>query len=131
MPEQEQIIELKPASFVPSISFGGTESRYIIRGQNLWLRSKAENTVYCGSYRGSFDVNEDIDAKLLTGSIEWSPTDPQLIIGTGTAFQTELKPGSFLVTRETPSNFFVIDEVIDDTNARISRPLAGTLSGIS
>jgi hypothetical protein len=125
MPQVEDLLNLIPAPFVPSISFTGTEPRYIIRGQNLWLKAKAEGSLYTIAYKGNRDMGETIPVKQITGTITWL-INTDLIVGAGTLFKSELRPGNFIVTDTNPSNFFVIEEIITDTSARVSRIFPST-----
>lgn len=129
----DQIISFTPAQFVPSISFTGAEPSYIIRGANLFVKKKAEGSMYAVAYKGSKDIGETIPSKALTGTIAYTNVagSEYLITGTTTAFRSELRIGSFVVTHESPSHFFVVEEVISDTLARVSRPFTTIASGVS
>lgn len=120
MSTPETIINFIPAAFFPSISFGGTEPRYTIRGQNFWLKSKAPEILFATGYKGSRDLSEDIDLMHLTGSVSWGLGDT-FLTGSGSQFLNELKPGSFVITDSDPSEFFVIEEVVSDILANVSR----------
>lgn len=125
----EALLNLNPAPFVPSISYSGSEPRYVIRGQNLWLRSKSQETMYAQAYKGSRDIGEPVPTKQIAGTIAWN-AGSDLITGTGTSFITEIRVGSFLVALDgATSYFFVVEEVTSDTSARVSRPFTDTKAG--
>jgi hypothetical protein len=127
MQGDDAIFQLRPAPFQPSISFSGSEGQVLIRGENVWIKSRGPGIIYASAYRGSKDIGEPIPTKQITGTITWN-IDESTIQGTGTAFLTETPPGSFISADAgtAASEFFVIVDVIDDTNATVSRPFTAT-----
>lgn len=125
MQKGEQIVSLKPAPFFPSISLSGEEPRFLIAGENVWLKSKGAGVMYAVAYRGSYDIGETIAAKQLTGTVAYDAGDT-VLRGQGTQFLTELRVGQFCVTDDIPSEFFVVEEVVDDETVIASRPFEKT-----
>lgn len=128
MSENETLLKFGPAPFAPSISYGGSEPSYSIRGQNLWLKSKTQETMYAKAYKGSLDIGEPVDI-LDIGTVSWDNTDdPFQIVGTN--FLANLRAGSFVLITDTGfSHFGVILEVVSDTEALISKPFSDIQSG--
>jgi hypothetical protein len=126
---EEALVSLKPAAFVPSISYAGDEPRYVIRGKGLWLKSKSEKLMYAQAYKGSRDIGETIPTKQITGTISWT-NGQDTISGAGTLFRTEFTVGTFVSAPNGSSNtFFVIEEIISDTSARVSRKFTDSEAG--
>lgn len=129
MAKAEEIIPFLPAPFSPSISFGGTEPLYIIRGQNLWIRSKSQNTLYAIAHKGNRVTDETVVPQAKLANFSWNVANPYILIGTG--FLTDLRVGSFVLANLlTDSYFGVVEEVISDTQARMSRPVTGVEAAI-
>lgn len=133
--KDETLLRLIPAPFAPAISFTGDEPAYLIRGQNFWLRSRSRETMYATAYKGSKDISETAATKTLTGTVGWNhTTDDDLLTGSGTEFLDEIRPGSMVLVIDSgnsTSYFFTIEEVVNDTQARVSRPFTNTLSGLT
>lgn len=125
MPENSQIVSLRPSAFVPTTSFTGAEERYLLRAENLWLRIGRFGTVYAECYKGSTDISEAIPQKTLMGTIAWT-SGSDVVTGTGTDFVEHLHLGSFVFA---DSELFVVEFITSATSFICSRPPTTTFSG--
>jgi hypothetical protein len=116
MPE----VSLVPSDFIPTSSFSGGEQPTILRGKNAVIRAQS-GRAKIESYPGSKDLGEnyDLTTHALTGTLAWNTASPDQIVGTGTLFTTELRPGQmFLMGTEV----FVVRSTADDTHLTVERP---------
>lgn len=121
----------RPSYFVPTTSVSGSESPYIFRGENMWIRiGRDPNNIYAESYAGSQSLSEPIDTATLTGTIAWDSTIDE-ITGTGTAFLSEIDIGDFVLgdggANET--ELLVVKEVKTNTKFIVCKKPITTKSG--
>ena len=124
----EEIVNYIPAPFVPSTSFSGSEQKYLIRGKNVWLKSKSRDQMFCVAYKGSKDIDEPVPLEKLTGTIAWNGTEAKFV-GDGTLFTDEIRVGQFVVADTNPSEMFVVEDVNDYLHGTASRPFPQNLVG--
>lgn len=94
-----------------------------------WLRLKnmiltgEDSQQYFTCYKGSLNISETIATSNLTGTLAGTIATKN-IVGTGTAFKTELRQGQFVFAG---TELFVVDQVTDDTHLTIYRALTAAL----
>lgn len=101
-------------AFVPTSNRASNDSSgmAIVRGTNLFIRGQGAN-VYSECYGGSANLNEDIPAEALTGTLAFSPVS-KVITGTTTDFQAELHLGQRMET--LAGEIVVVSEITDATH---------------
>ncbi len=108
---------LFPASvFRPTSPRTGLSGLTILRMENLILAG-ADKDIYLECYKGSLDLEETIPTLDLTGTLDASVGDLE-IVGTGTLFTTELRSGQQFFSVD---DMFMVNEVIDDTHITVYR----------
>lgn len=118
---------LIPNRFVPTASRSGNGRNTIFRAVNGFIRGKGGNT-YFECYGGSLDLNEEISADAITGTISFSPAS-KTISGVGTSFVNELHLGQKLIT--ILGELIVVSSITDaDTFIADELPLS-TGSGVA
>lgn len=121
-----------PSEYWPTSPRSGNAGGRIFRMQNFVLQGESGEP-YARVYGGSLDLGEDIPTANITGTIATTTTSTE-IVGTGTAFTTELHLGQFLLAFGGAPDVripLVVDEIIDDTHFRACRlPHAATTGAI-
>lgn len=116
---------LVPTSYYPSSPRSGNEGALVFRMSNVILYGEGKE-VFAQCYGGSKDMSEDIATTALTGTVALDSTTTT-IVGTGTAFTTELHLGQMLVAGTAPNHsMLVVAEIIDNTHFRACRAPAVT-----
>ena len=113
----------RPQNFVPTTSISGSESPYIFRGENCWIRlSRDPNNVYAEGYTGSQDLGEAVATKTLTGTLAWS-TSSLICTGTAALFLTELHLGQVVMGDGGVglTEVFVVEKITDNTHFTFSK----------
>lgn len=127
------IRSLKPYEYWPTSARAGNETRKIFRMRNLILRGEGVES-YAEVYGGSLNLNENIPALPLTGTMSVTAGDT-IIVGAGTSFTTELHLGQFVeiyTVGPVPVTIpVVVDEIIDNTHFRACRRPLDTVAGAS
>jgi hypothetical protein len=123
-----EIIKLGGAAYHPSAANSGNDAPTVLRGRNMWLRG-SNGSFYFEAFRGVKDLNEPLAGIELTGTIDF--TDGSLeVVGTGTAFRSELRFGQKFMSGEAGSlQVFVVEDVVDDTHVLVQRAPDATASG--
>jgi len=87
-----------------------------LRAANVKLKA-ASNRSRIQAYPGHKDIGEnyDISGETITGTITWS-TATKTVVGSGTAFKTELHINSWIQAADTGGEVFVVAQIIDDTH---------------
>lgn len=86
----------RPNFYYPSSSRSGDNYPSVFRGSNGFFRGRGDQTFF-ECYGGSLNLNENIPAEALTGTISFSAAS-RTITGVGTSFQNELHLGQTLIT---------------------------------
>lgn len=119
---------LVPAEYFPTSPRSGNEGPRVFRMQNVILRGTSTEP-YAEVYGGSLDLGETIPDSPITGTVACTINNFQ-IVGTGTAFKTELHLGQRLVVYGGAPNLtipLVVDFITDDTHFNACRaPYAST-----
>lgn len=115
-----------PAPFCPSSPRTGSAGGSIFRGLNCFLRGD-ENLWYAECYGGSLNLSENIAADTLTGTLSFSPATT-VVTGVGTAFQTELHLGQFILAG---AELLAVDEVLTATTFTTTRMPTTTAAGVT
>lgn len=104
----------------------GLSGNGLLRMRNLILAGgEATGTeTYLECYKGSLDLNETIPTLALTGTLT-AAIDALTIVGTGTAFTTELRSGQQFWAQD---DMFMVNAVIDDTHITVYRGPSVALS---
>jgi hypothetical protein len=102
----------RPNKYVPTSSRSGDNSLSILRGQNMLVKGRGENTI-AEVYPGSLNLSETIPSGVLTGTISFSPAS-NIVTGTGTAFIDELHLCQMVVT--LAGEILHVKELIDQTH---------------
>jgi hypothetical protein len=119
-----------PTDYYPSSPRAGNEGSLVFRMQNMLLRGEGSE-VYAECYGGSLNLGEDIATSNLTGTLALDSTS-LTVVGTGTAFTTELHIGQFIVAGVSPNHsLLVVDEIIDATHITVCRKPNVTVSGVT
>lgn len=115
--------------FLPTSNRASNDSSgaSILRGTNLFVRGLRGNN-YAEVYSGSLDLSETISASAITGTIAFSPAS-KTVTGTGTSFQTELRPGQRLET--LAGEILVVAEVLASTTFTVHTAPLTTESGVA
>lgn len=117
-----------PGEYYPTSPRSGNEGGRVFRMQNFILQGESGEP-YARVYGGSRNLGEDIPTANITGTVATTTTSTE-VVGTGTAFTTELHLGQFLEAFGGSGGhtiLLVVDEIIDDTHFRACRlPHAAT-----
>ena len=117
-----------PGEYWPTSPRSGNEGGRLFRMQNFILQGESREP-YARVYGGSLNLNEDIATANIAGTITTTKTSAE-VVGSGTAFTTELHLGQFLLAFGGSGSHtipLVVDEIIDDTHFRACRlPHAAT-----
>lgn len=117
-------LTLGPNVYRPTSPRTGSSGRTLLRVKNLLLAGVGENS-YLQAYRGSLNLDETIPGLALTGTLD-AAAGVTTIVGTGTAFTTELQTGEFFWAGDSP---LMVDTIIDDENLTVYEGPLTTLSG--
>lgn len=90
----------------------------IYRGRNMLLRGQLGNLFYA-AYNGSEDINEQLPAVALTGTLAFSPAS-LTVTGTGTAFQSELHTGQMIFV--DGERGLVVNQILSQTSLTLYLP---------
>lgn len=105
--------------YVPTSPKTGLSGKTMLRLKNLILTGQSPD-VYLQAYRGSLDMGETIATLALTGTLDGT-LGTKSIVGTGTAFTTELRSGQRFWLGDEP---LMVDKVIDDSNITVYTALS-------
>lgn len=119
-----------PQPYVPTTALTGGEQPLTLRGEGMWLRIGRWGSIYAEGYAGNQDLSETIATKTLTGTFAWTSSDTN-IVGTGTAFITELHLGSFVFADggAGATELFVVEKIVSNTSFICSRPAKNSGTG--
>lgn len=116
--------------YVPTLARTGNLDNVIFRKQNLITRGRGAST-YEESFSGMGDLSESIDPTALTGTIAVT-ANSTAIVGTTTAFLTELRLGQFvIIIKGSVSWLLVIKEIISNTSATVWKAPTASDSGFT
>lgn len=111
---------LLPANvYCPTSSLTGLTSKTMLRLKNYILTGQSPD-IYLQCYKGSLDMSETIPTLALTGTLVGF-LGQTTIVGTGTAFTTELRSGQRFWLGTDP---LMVDKVTDDTHITVYTPLS-------
>lgn len=125
-------LSFTPNEYYPTVSRSGNAGRRVFRMQNMILRGEA-NSPYAEVYGGSLNLNEDIATANLTGTVACTINVLE-VVGTGTAFKTELHLGQRLLAFGGAPGItipLVVDFITDDTHFTACRAPYASSSGAS
>lgn len=117
----------QPNKYIPTSSRSGDNTLSILRGQNMFVEGRGENTIAV-VYPGSLDLNETIPSGALTGTLAFSPAS-NIVTGTGTVFIDELHLCQMVVT--LAGEILHVKELIDDTHFEAFRAPLLTGAGVA
>jgi len=115
------LIALEPNRYVPTAARTGNGDLALFRAFNGFIRGREKTYFEC--YKGSLDLNENLTAVAITGTIDYSASS-QTVTGTGTSFIAELHRGQKLFT--SARHILVVEEVVDDTHFLATVKPSGT-----
>jgi hypothetical protein len=119
---------LKATAYVPTQARTG-EGVQLFRMKNCLVRGTSEGGAYIEAYGGSQDLSEAIATSALTGTIAIT-SGFKTVVGTGTAFTTELHFGQFVLLNSTgASRLLVVDSITDNTHFTAVETADTNLSG--
>lgn len=127
----EKLKEYRPANFVSNTSYTGSEAPLVLRGQNMILKTGRFGSIFAKGYSGNLDLGETITTKVLTGNLTWTSGSKD-INGTGTAFNTELRPGNMVLLTDGSGKFSqlaVVERIRSNTSFICARAPDRTYSG--
>lgn len=121
---------IRSGPYMPSTPYTGNEGDAIIfRKNNLITRGK-DGRFYEENYAGEGDLSEDLALGPLTGTITITE-DSTNVMGTGTLFKTETRPGQrILILSGTDSWLVVPQRIVSDTEMVVWRAPDGSASGV-
>lgn len=109
---------IRPSSFVPTQPrSGGVSDDTIFRLENMIIQGTNPLT-YAMAYAGSLSLSETIATLDLTGTLAVT-SGSTTVVGTGTAFTTELNPGQYVIAVNTSTHvsyLLVVRSITDDTH---------------
>lgn len=113
-----------PNVYIPTSSRSGISGQSLLRLKNLILAG-VDADAYLVCYKGSLDLNETIPGSDLSGTLAANAGDLE-IVGTGTAFTTELVIGQFFWAGDS---ILQVNTIVDDEHITVIEGPLTALSG--
>ena len=110
---------------------GNLNDNSALRVNNMLLRGFREGYRFWEEFAGLEDINEDVGMVPLTGTLALDATT-DVIIGTGTAFNTEVHLGQFICVipgDNSASQLLVVKTITDNTHFTVWKRPTVTVSG--
>lgn len=119
---------LEATRYCPTLARTG-ESVLLFRMKNALVRGVLNGSPYTEAYGGSQDLSESIPVSALTGTLAIT-SNSKAVVGTGTAFLTELHLGQFVLFLSTGVSYLlVVDTITDNTHFTATKTQTASLSG--
>jgi hypothetical protein len=111
---------------------GNVNDGTLFRMENALIRGRDPLT-YLECYGGSLSLSETIATSDLTGTLAVT-SGSAAVVGTGTAFTTELNPGQFVIAVNTSTHesyWLAVKEITSDTSFTAWRAVTSSKSGMT
>jgi hypothetical protein len=124
---------IRPSRYVPTQPrSGNVNDGTLFRMENALIRGRDPLT-YLECYGGSLSLSETIATSDLTGTLAVT-SGSAAVVGTGTAFTTELNPGQFVIAVNTSTHesyWLAVKEITSDTSFTAWRATTSSKSGMT